>query len=441
MPPTARPTATTPTTPPWWAPPGTPSLVVAGDPLAFKITTPADLERARSLVATAPVAPVSVTLDRPPALPRVGVGTDVHAFGGDGVLWLAGLEWPGEPALSGHSDGDAVAHAIVDALLAAGGPRRHRHALRHRPPRIRRRARRRVPRAHARASSARPAGASATSSVQVQANRPRFAARRAEAEAALSAALGGAPVVGLGDDDRRARLHRPRRGRGGVRGRARRSGVRRRTQSVRVMKTENGSSGVALERPAPHEPLALVEPLRRSELRRSSRSRARGSSSPVRRRRAMMWRRIARPTPAPRNRSSTRIDLSSPRCASSLLSAPIPGELVIDPRRPERDRRMPQPIDVEGMHALGRGGVVHSCEVRGDECACGVAGEVVDPDLDAWGSSSASVAWRSRPPITLPMRTAAGRAESASPTRAGRAPRPARRARRSRAPIGARRAP
>ena len=51
----------------------------------------------------------------------MGVGTDVHAFGGDGGLWLAGLSWPGEPALHGHSDGDAVAHAIVDAVLAAAG--------------------------------------------------------------------------------------------------------------------------------------------------------------------------------------------------------------------------------------------------------------------------------------------------------------------------------
>src|SRR5690606_35014078 len=57
----------------------------------------------------------------PPVPFRIGVGTDVHAFGGDGNLWLAGLEWPGEQPLSGHSDGDAVAHAMVDALLGAAG--------------------------------------------------------------------------------------------------------------------------------------------------------------------------------------------------------------------------------------------------------------------------------------------------------------------------------
>lgn len=37
-------------------------------------------------------------------------------------MWLAGLEWPDEPqGLEGHSDGDCVAHAIVDAVLSAAG--------------------------------------------------------------------------------------------------------------------------------------------------------------------------------------------------------------------------------------------------------------------------------------------------------------------------------
>ena len=56
--------------------------------------------------------------------PRTGIGVDVHAFATEGsarVLHLAGLEWPGEPALEGHSDGDVAAHAAADALLSAAG--------------------------------------------------------------------------------------------------------------------------------------------------------------------------------------------------------------------------------------------------------------------------------------------------------------------------------
>lgn len=52
---------------------------------------------------------------------RVGTGFDTHAFDPESPLWLAGIEWPGEPGLSGHSDGDAVCHAVVDALLSAAG--------------------------------------------------------------------------------------------------------------------------------------------------------------------------------------------------------------------------------------------------------------------------------------------------------------------------------
>ena len=52
---------------------------------------------------------------------RVGTGFDVHAFDPDAPLRLAGIDWPGEPGLSGHSDGDAVCHAVVDALLSAAG--------------------------------------------------------------------------------------------------------------------------------------------------------------------------------------------------------------------------------------------------------------------------------------------------------------------------------
>ena len=165
--------------------------IVDGDALAFKITTPEDMERARAIVS--PIAPMRGSLDRMPPAPRVGVGTDVHAFGGEGALWLAGLEWPGEPALAGHSDGDAVAHAIVDALLSAAGLGDIGTHFGTSAPEY--------AGAHAHAFLARTrellgdAGwAVGNVAVQVQTTRPRFAARRAEAERVLSDALGGAPV-------------------------------------------------------------------------------------------------------------------------------------------------------------------------------------------------------------------------------------------------------
>lgn len=52
---------------------------------------------------------------------RIGLGFDVHAFGGDGPLVLGGVTIPDGPGLVGHSDADVVAHAVADALLGAAG--------------------------------------------------------------------------------------------------------------------------------------------------------------------------------------------------------------------------------------------------------------------------------------------------------------------------------
>ena len=50
---------------------------------------------------------------------RVGVGYDSHRFDELRRLVLGGVRIPGHPGLAGHSDGDAVAHAIIDAILGA----------------------------------------------------------------------------------------------------------------------------------------------------------------------------------------------------------------------------------------------------------------------------------------------------------------------------------
>jgi 2-C-methyl-D-erythritol 2,4-cyclodiphosphate synthase len=51
--------------------------------------------------------------------PRVGFGFDVHASDPARPLWLGGIHFEGEAGLAGHSDGDAVCHALADALLGA----------------------------------------------------------------------------------------------------------------------------------------------------------------------------------------------------------------------------------------------------------------------------------------------------------------------------------
>lgn len=50
---------------------------------------------------------------------RTGIGYDSHRFGADRPMVLAGVTIPGAAGLHGHSDADAVAHALIDALLGA----------------------------------------------------------------------------------------------------------------------------------------------------------------------------------------------------------------------------------------------------------------------------------------------------------------------------------
>jgi 2-C-methyl-D-erythritol 2,4-cyclodiphosphate synthase len=52
---------------------------------------------------------------------RVGLGVDAHGFSEGARLVLGGVEFPGEAGLAGHSDGDVIAHALVDAVLGGAG--------------------------------------------------------------------------------------------------------------------------------------------------------------------------------------------------------------------------------------------------------------------------------------------------------------------------------
>jgi 2-C-methyl-D-erythritol 4-phosphate cytidylyltransferase/2-C-methyl-D-erythritol 2,4-cyclodiphosphate synthase len=156
---------------------------ILGEVRAMKITNPEDIGMALTLLRD---------LD---SNLRVGVGTDAHAFSSDTSrqLWLAGIHWPDDVGVDGHSDGDVAAHAICDALLSATGLGDLGSNFGVSDPQY--------------------SGASGASllketltritsagftinnvSVQVVCNKPKIGPRRAEAIAALSSALGGASV-------------------------------------------------------------------------------------------------------------------------------------------------------------------------------------------------------------------------------------------------------
>jgi 2-C-methyl-D-erythritol 2,4-cyclodiphosphate synthase len=58
-------------------------------------------------------------LEQAARFPRVGIGLDIHALAPGRRLVLGGVEIPHDAGLAGHSDGDALIHAIIDALLGA----------------------------------------------------------------------------------------------------------------------------------------------------------------------------------------------------------------------------------------------------------------------------------------------------------------------------------
>ncbi len=127
---------------------------------------------------------------------RTGIGVDVHQLSDGQPMHCAGLHFPDEPqGLAGHSDGDVACHAVCDALLSAAG----------------------LGDLGSNYGTSQPQGAGASGvaflsetarrvreagfeignvAVQVIGNRPRLAARRAEAEKVMSQALGAEVSLG-----------------------------------------------------------------------------------------------------------------------------------------------------------------------------------------------------------------------------------------------------
>lgn len=122
-----------------------------------------------------------------------GIGFDAHKFSSTKPMYLAGLTWPEETGIEGHSDGDVAAHAICDALLLAAHLGDLGSVFGTADPKWE--GARGTALLGEVLSMLNHAGFEIQNvSVQIIGNRPKIAVRRSEAESALSQALGGASV-------------------------------------------------------------------------------------------------------------------------------------------------------------------------------------------------------------------------------------------------------